>query len=240
MTPLLSGTTGQTVFVTYLLENTSLTGLTGLHCNHYCKIIGGTVDSDVSIQFNDNDFKFMGTTGDTVNITGYSANKFYILVQIVNTGEQPDPALWKIIDFTDQFTLIGGFINPDELRGTRFIITDAAYDNAPFYDLEEYLGEFPNQPFSGQTTEPEFGDNQTFTGNVKLTRATDLEIMNYLINLPSTDFMTTQNPSYVAGEDKRITEAALLDSNKEVLVIAKASSPIKRVGTQVLSVKIDL
>ena len=64
--------------------------------------------------------------------------------------------------------------------------------------------------------------------------------MNYLINLPSGQFDTTQNPSYVSGVDKRITEVALLDSNKNVLVMAKTSKPIVRAGTQVVAVKIDI
>jgi hypothetical protein len=38
---------------------------------------------------------------------------------------------------------------------------------------------------------------------------------------------------------KRITEVALLNENKEVLVIGKVSNPIKRSGTQVFAVKID-
>jgi hypothetical protein len=102
--------------------------------------------------------------------------------------------------------------------------------------LESYLGPFPNEPSSL----PEFGDEQSFAGSIKLIRATDLEVMNYLINLPSGYFETTQNPSYIAGKTKRITEIALLDDNKEVLVIAKAATPIARTGSQVLSVKIDI
>jgi len=52
--------------------------------------------------------------------------------------------------------------------------------------------------------------------------------------------MTTQNPSYVSGVPKRFTEVALLDENKYVLVMAKTSSPVVRVGTQVVAVKIDI
>jgi len=39
--------------------------------------------------------------------------------------------------------------------------------------------------------------------------------------------------------DKRITEVALLNSNKEVLVVAKTANPVKRTGTQVFSVNLD-
>jgi hypothetical protein len=36
-----------------------------------------------------------------------------------------------------------------------------------------------------------------------------------------------------------ITEVALLDSNKEALVVAKTPTPVKRSGTQVFAVKLD-
>jgi hypothetical protein len=231
--PLLGGT-GDTVFVTYLFEYTGDTGLNGLHCNYYCKLTGTTTNSDVSIKFNTEDFRFMRSTFDGT-VSGYVADKFQILVQKVITGEQPDPTLWKIIDFTSEIPnhIVGDLIDPVNLRGTRFIITDDEYDAAPIYVMTD-------PDLLDTSTSPEFGDEQPFTGSIKLTRATDLEIMLFKINLPSTDFTTTQNPSYVVGEPKRITEAALLDDNKDVMVIAKASSPIERIGNQVLSVKIDI
>jgi hypothetical protein len=64
--------------------------------------------------------------------------------------------------------------------------------------------------------------------------------MRFLVNLPNGEFTTTQNPSYTSGKTKRITEVALLNSNKDVLVIGKMPKPIHRVGTQVFAVKIDL
>ena len=88
-------------------------------------------------------------------------------------------------------------------------------------------------------TKPKFGDEQPFPGSIKVVRASDIEVMNFLVNLPSTQFTETQNPTYVTGKDKRITEIALLDSNKEALVVAKAAKPIIRRGTQVFAVKID-
>jgi hypothetical protein len=172
------------------------------------------------------------------SVTGYIANKFQILVQRVTTGQQPNPASWKVIDFTDQIPnhTIGAIIDPVNLRGSRFIITYDDYDTASLYDLENYLGAFPDEP----STSPEFGDEQPFPGDIELVKATDLEVMRYLVNLPSGYFETTQNPSYTAGKNKRITEVALLDSNKDVLVIAKAGTPIQRTGTQVLGVQIDI
>lgn len=235
LNPLLSGTTSETIFVTYLLEYTGDMGLTGLHCNHYGKLVGGTTDGDVSIKFNTNDFQFMRTLLDDAAVYGYIADKFSILAQKVVTGTQPDPTGWRIIDMTAEIPghTVGFIIDPAMLSGNRFIITYSDYDNAPLYVLTD-------PDLIDTTTSPEFGDEQPFTGSVKLVRATDFEVMRYLINLPSGNFETTQNPSYVIGKPKRITEVALYDENRDMVVIAKASSPIIRTGSQVLAVKIDL
>jgi hypothetical protein len=235
MTPLLNGT-DDTVFITYLLQYSPDMQSTGLHCNHYSKIVGTEQTGDVSIKFSDNCFTFMKTSfaGAT---TGYIADTFNILAQKVVTGQQPDPTLWKIIDFTSQIpNHPGGIIDPTNLQNARFIITNTDYEDGTRYDLENYLGLLPDEP----SVLPEFGDEQPFTGSVKLVRASDIEVLRYLINLPETEFTTTQNPSYVSGKPKRFTEIALLDDNKNVLVIAKTSSPVIRLGTQVVAVKIDI
>ena len=91
--------------------------------------------------------------------------------------------------------------------------------------------------FTG-TTDTHFGDTQPFPGSVKLVRATDIEEMNFLINLPDGKFTISQNPSN-KGQSPVITEVALLDSNKNALVMAKTPKPIKRTGSQVFSVKLD-
>lgn len=238
LTPLLSGgTTGQTVFVTYLLQenyqhNTQSAAdpqLSGMCCNYYSKISYSTVDSDVSIKFDTDDFQFMRASFAEAT-DGYIADTFQILVQVVNTGEQPDPTLWRIIDFTDQIPnhTVGDLITPANIRDARFIITSSDYENADIYVMPE----------------TQFGDFQSFPGSVKVARVTDMEVMRFLINLPSGYFETTQNPSYdatvVPAIPKRITEVALLDENKDVLVIAKASSPIEKVGTMVLAIQLDI
>jgi hypothetical protein len=60
-----------------------------------------------------------------------------------------------------------------------------------------------------------------------------------MVNLPSTQFTQTQNPSFITGQNKRITEIALLNENKEPLVMAKCPKPIIRTGNQVFSVRLD-
>jgi hypothetical protein len=112
------------------------------------------------------------------------------------------------------------------------------YESGELFDLVTYMGPVP---VSGTTygQEPEFGDEQPFPGSVKLVRATDIEEFNFLVNLPSTQFKTSNNPTYEVGDQLVITDVALLDNNYEPLVVAKTSVPIQRNGTQVFAVKLD-
>ena len=120
--------------------------------------------------------------------------------------------------------------------GYQFVITGDMIDAADYYDIEEFLGD---QPSISETTLPQFGDSQPFPGSVRITRATDIEVLNFMVSLPSTQFLETQNPTYSIGQNKRITEVALLNENKEPLIMAKTAKPIIRTGSQVFSVKLD-
>ena len=118
-------------------------------------------------------------------------------------------------------------------------------EDGKLFDLENYLtingmvgdtNNIPNEPSS----EPQFGDEQPFPGSIKLVRSTDIEEMRFLLNLPDTQFTETQNPTHPKDvTQKYVTEVVLLDQNKDVLVVAKTATPVKRIGTQVFSVKLD-
>ena len=234
-------TTGQTAWVTYMFENTSGNTLNSLPCNYFNKISSTGTPSQITMKFSGNSFSNM-VTGFTSVTDGFVANKFYALVQ---TGATPSPSTWRKIDLTSQITgYTSGYINPTSLTGVSFTINYTSFNSATTFDLEDHMSGVTTNYLgtSGATdfnvTLPQFGDEQPFPGSVRLVRATDIEEMNMLINLPSTQFTKTQNPTYVSG-DKMITEVALLDSNKEPLVVAKAPTPVKRAGTQVFAIKLD-
>jgi hypothetical protein len=239
----------KTTWVTYAFQNTSGNTFNALPCNYHNKIslsVGtdGCViatPSQVTMKFSGNTFSNM-YTGFTNVKDGFVADKFYALVQITNTGATPSTNGWKLIDLTSQIpNHTSGLINPTNLRNTSFTITYSGYTGGTFFDLENHMSGVTSDYLwntTGTPTQPQFGDKQPFPGSVRLVRATDVEQMKFLVNLPSTQFTTPQNPTYNSG-DKYITEVALLNSNKEPLVIAKTPSPIKRVGTQVFAVKLD-
>ena len=226
--------TGETAWVTYMFQYTGDTGRNGMHCNYYGQITGST-NSNIGFKFNSDDFKYLSPTS---YFSGFVANKFYALVQVTPSGNQPSTDDWKKIDLTSQISghTVGNLIDGDDMYGYQFVITGDMYDSAGYYDIEEFLGD---QPSNTQTTLPQFGDTQPFPGAVRLTRATDVEVLNFMVNLPSTQFLETQNPTFVTGGTKRITEVALLNENKEPLVMAKTAKPIIRTGSQVFSIKLD-
>lgn len=237
-------TTGQTVWLTYMMTFTSNQTLNALPCNYFNKVrLGGTEDgcfpaipSQISFKFGD-EFNFLKISLNDVS-NGLVANKIFALVQRVeNITSLPSPDGWKYIDVTSQ---INGVFTKNNLLATTFTINYSDYSGATTFNLEthmtsvgtDYLGT------TSSTIQPQFGDEQPFPGSVRLVRATDIEQMNFLINLPSNAFVTSQNPT-CSSCTPVITEVQLLNDNKEPLVVAKAPLPIKRLGTQVLSVKLD-
>ena len=241
---LISGTTGQTFYVTYMLSETNGTSspLNTLPCNYYVKI---TTDSDgdgdacttinypsnINVKFNNGTFNYFNSEG---FLSQFKPKRFYILVQDTtdNTDRLPNPLEWKIIDFTTQ----AGGVSLSGLTSTTFTITKSLFNSAPFFDLETYMGS--NYLQTDPSSDSQFGDEQPFPGSIRLVRASDVEQMNFLVNLPATQFTTTQNPTHI-GTKKYITEIALLDSNKDVLVKSKSAIPVERTGTQVFSIRLD-
>jgi hypothetical protein len=53
------------------------------------------------------------------------------------------------------------------------------------------------------------------------------------------EFLVSQNPSWTRGTQSYITEIALMDENKDVLVMSKMQSPILRQGIQQYVIKLD-
>jgi hypothetical protein len=63
--------------------------------------------------------------------------------------------------------------------------------------------------------------------------------MNYKINLNFTEFQNTSNPTWTKGTKSYITEIALLDENKDIMVMSKLQSPVLRQGIQQFVIKLD-
>ena len=264
---LISGTTSQTFWVTYVFDNGNGSLFNALPCNYFTKIeVNFDLDtcnisnpSNLTLRFSGDTFQHMNYSATPSNVdifkTGFMAKRFKVLIQETTESSNKYPTMggWSEVDCTSR---VGGdginYIHPSGLTSNIVVITkqdlygstDGDIDDAPLFDLESHLSGYGNNYIGDATvddwgvTAPQFGDEQPFPGSIRLVRATDIEEMNFLINLPCNQFDQTQNPTYVSG-NKYITEVTLLNVNKEPLVVAKTSVPIKRSGTQVFAVKLD-
>jgi hypothetical protein len=169
---------------------------------------------------------------------GYYGDTFQILAQKVTTGQRPDPTQWRLIDFTSQISnnFINGYVTQSSLTGTTFIISPDNYNSAPYYNLNSYIPLTPNNT-TGQKLN--FGDEYYFYGAFETDIQATIYEMRYKVNLSSSEFQVSTNPSWKPGTKSYVTEIALLDDNKDILVMSKLQSPTLRQGIQQYIVKID-
>ena len=170
--------------------------------------------------------------------TGFYATKLEILVQKVTAGQRPNPSDWKIIDFTNNISgqTINGYLTQDALTGTTFVITKELYDSASYYNLNDYI---ELTPLGNTSPKLNFGDEYYFYGGVETDIQATIYEMNYKINLNFTDLQNTSNQTWTKGTKSYITEIALLDENKDIMVMSKLQSPVLRQGIQQFVVKLD-
>ena len=171
--------------------------------------------------------------------TGFYATQFEVLVQKTLNGVRPNPTQWKLIDFTDQISgmFVNGYVTQESLTATTFVITSENYSSAPFYNLNNYIDLVP---LNTTTPKLNFGDEYYFYGSLETDIQATIYEMKYKINLSSTEFLVSQNPTWTFGTKSYVSEIALLDENKDILVMSKLQSPVLRQGIQQYVVKLDL
>ena len=169
---------------------------------------------------------------------GFFASKIEIIVQKVTTGQRPNSSNWKVIDFTNLISgeTINGYITESSLTGTTFVVTKDLYDSAPYYELNDYIN---LTPIGNTSTDLNFGDEYYFYGSLETDIQATIYEMNYKVNLSFTEFQNTSNPTWTPGSKSYVTEIALLDDNKDIMVISKLQSPVLRQGIQQFVVKLD-
>lgn len=213
--------------------------LQGMHCNYYQHISGMTGDTpstmNVTLTFG-GDFNYM-----TQSPNGFGATQFYVLAQKITDGSpRPDPTQWRLIDFTTQL-IDGGFIDnnglldPAGLTSQNFTISNTNYDSSPLYNINDYLF----LPSSTNDIEVNFGNEFFFYGELQTDIEATIYEMRYLINLPNNQFVNSSNPTWTSDYDPYMSEIALYDSDKNLMVLSKFQSPQIREGIQQVAVKLD-
>ena len=210
----LSGT-NQTMYVSYLLTNSSSGATNSLHSNYYTKISGPNVDcgnpgqQDVAVRFG-GEFNCLKQITNNTLVNGYVANTFQIICQIVEDGGRPVSNNWRLIDFTDQLsaTTVNNYITQSGLTGNTFVITKTLYDTSESnkYKLNEYIS-LPTIGQTGQTLN--FGDEYYFYGSLETDIQATIYEMRYKINLGQSEFQNSSNPSWSQGVTPYISEIGL-------------------------------
>jgi len=236
---LLTGNT-ETLFLTYRFNNSAFTN--SLHCNYYQTITGNDQSllpgaSDILVRFG-NEFPFLQAP--SVGLpSGFTANEIKLLAQKVTTATtRPDVTQWREIDVTSQLsaTTLGGYLTVTGLTGTTLQLTKNMYDTAPIYDLNDYI----TLPVLNQTgITLNFGGEFFFFGTIETDIQATIYVMNFLCNLGQTQFFDSSNPTWDGTTPPYVTEVALYNANKELMVISKIQSIEKRQGVQQYPIKYD-
>ena len=236
---LLSGDS-ESLFLTYRLDSTGFTN--SLHCNYYSRISGNDQSllpgaSDIIVRFG-NEFPFL-VSNITTTPSGFTANNFKLLAQKVPSGTtRPSVTQWREIDMFSQIsaTTLNGYLTIDSLTGVTYQITKDLYDNAPIYNLNDYIS-LPVLNQTGQTFN--FGSDYFFFGNIQTDIQATIYVMNFLVNMGQTQFFDSSNPTWNNTVPPYITEVGLYNADKELMVISKIQSPQKRQGIQQYPIKLD-
>ena len=227
--PITELVSGKTIWVTYGLSNSNNIESNGLPCNYFMKITGSTGNNAVSIKFNTDNFPYLQTTeADFIN--GPTFDEFFLLAQITDNDEQPSSNNWTKIPQTE-ISLTNGFISSSDIENKIFTINGSDLTGDTF-NLTTHTNDDYNN------SDSYFGDEKKFPGSVNVIRGTEIITMSYEINLPEGKFEYSQNPRHTDGDPIYLTEVALLNSNKDALVIGKFKTPVLKTSTPIL-VEID-
>ena len=232
----------QSMWITYRFDSTGFTD--SLHCNYYSFISASsaatqTNSDNIAVKFGP-EFKFLNqplNTYTSADLSGYSANSMKLLVQLVEGTNRPISTAWKEIDVTSEISgsSINGYITMSGITGTTFQINQQTYDNAVPYNLGTYI----DLPQNGQSEYLNFGDEYYFYGNLETDISATIYEMKYLVNLGRNQFTNTSNPTWMSGTTSYVTEIALYNAQKDLMVISKLQSPELRQGIQQFVVKLD-
>jgi hypothetical protein len=229
----------ETIYLTYSLENTAITGLTSsLPCQNYIKITNNTsAAKDVVFRMNETDLLPYMRKFESASYDGYGfyANKFKLLYQIVSdTTTRPDSSSWKVFDYTSNaiITTSGQTIDPKLLENqsplvTGFLLDSLKYSASTNFNLVSLLNMAPNN----QPTYLQFGDERFFYGNIETYIGATIYKTIFDIRVNSSQFNATTNPTRSQDPttnppDIKITDVGIYDSAQNLVCIGKLSKPV--------------
>ena len=224
---------GYTIFTTYVFIPTGNSLSQAIHCNYIKSLQLSAVNigiQEISMSFpNIDDFKFLST--DITTGTGFTANRIYAVIQLVNNSGftsgstvTPDVTQWKIVDLTSQVSGYTGILTPAQLVGVVFKISLFNYNTYPAYNLS-YLN-YPSY-LPSAASELCFGDEIYFLGNVVTDIQANVFTTNLSIPLALNQFNSSTNPTW-DGLSVFATEVGIYDGGGNLVAIGKFNDPVEK------------
>lgn len=220
-----------------------------IHCNYINKLVLSTnqpLIEEIIINFPYvDDFKFLSNS--IYNGTGYTANKIYALIQLVDNSNftnlsdvKSDPREWRKYNLTNQILtfVVGDNLTPELLTSQVFKIPLNNY----FAYRNYYLSDDIIYPTKQPTADGElcFGEEQFFFGNIR----SDIKAIAYTtdiaINLSLNEFNSTTNKTWNGAERVHITEIGIYDDEKNLVAIGKLNNPIPKDSTIARTIVFDI
>ena len=243
----------ETMYLTYVLENNYVSGLTTpLSCQKYVKITNNTSSAkDVSFRINGTDLlTYMRKIEDpSYDGFGFYGDTFKLLYQIVaESSTRPESGSWKQYDFTSTAitTNAGETINPKLLENqnsniTGFILDKLKDNNATIFSAIQSLNLAPNS----DSTILQFGDERFFYGNLTTYIGATIYKTMFNITVNAGQFNTTTNPTRSTNPATnppaiKITEVGIYDSTNTLVCIGKLSNPIPLSGGNTIMIELSM
>lgn len=241
---------GKTIYITYVLENNSGSGLTtSLPCQKYSKVTNLTQTSkDIEFILEDVDLLpyMRKVEKNGYDGKGFYADTFKLLYQILNDDTtRPSSDAWICADFTTSAitTNVGETIDPSLLESQTpstigFILTNAIIqaNSGNTYSLNTTL----NMPLNSTPNELNFGDERFFYGNIDTYIGATIYKTIFGLNISNSIYNTTSNPTYIQGTNMKITEVGIYDSTQELVGIGKLSEPVQLANNDTIMIEMSI
>jgi len=229
--------TDKTMYLTYILENNTGSGMTtAIQAQNYTKI-SNTTPTIKDVQFRVEAIDLLPYMRKIEKLTydglGFYAYNFKVMYQIVDEPEdRPLSDQWKIYDYTTSAitSVVGETIDPLLLENQNptangFLIDSIVDSATTFFDVTNIL----NMPTNTFPDSLQLGDERFFYGNLKAYIGATIFKTLFKINVDASQYQYTSNPTRDTTTqvgDLKITDVGIYDSDKNLVVIAKMSKPV--------------
>ncbi len=244
--------TNQTMYLTYVLDNSGHTGFTtSLPCQTYIKITNNTSSAkDIQFKINETDMlPYMRKKETSIDGYGFYAYKFKLLYQTVTDSmDRPNPSAWKEYDYTSTLLTLaaGDTIDPILLENQSPIangfVLDKLKDNvSTTFSLINTL----NLPANISPEKLQFGDERFFYGNLSTHIGATIYKTIFDIRLNSSEFNSTTNVTRsLDGSTNppniKVSEVGIYDNDKNLVCIGKLSTPVALMNGNTIMLELSM